>query len=230
MKNTLCLLTLFINSIFVFPSYSQISRGRNIHLRVATTLNHQYLKEAESGYGDAYQQLASPPGYAIELGIDSVRIDWMRIDLALNFEQYNAKFKASTSGLPGGTITEVDITKSVLGLTLYPIRIIKNNFRCQIGLEYSRLLNEQVSGYESTYLMGQKPIHIELNDLNKRYSSLINIGIRIKAGYTFRINNHFYIAPYYALFYSLSREYSEAPVRIKSIRNSFGLTCLMTFK
>lgn len=229
MKHQLFFLLIISSSILVLPGYSQISRGRNINLRVATTLNNQYLKKAESGYGDAYHQLASPPGYSVELGIDSVCIDWMRIDLALNFEQYNANFKASTSGLPGGTITEVDITKTLLGLTLYPIRFIKNNFRSQIGLEYSRLLDEQVSGYETTYLMGQKPTHIELNDLNNRYSSLINVGIRIKAGYTFRIKNHFYIAPYYALFYSLSREYSEAPVRIKSIRNSFGITSLLSF-
>lgn len=230
MKTTFYLFVFFISSFFVFPSYAQIATTRNINVSLATNFNRHYLKFRDSNLGIGFNQIKTPPGYSIELGIDSLRIDWLRIDVSLNFDQYRSKFTASYSALPGGSYTEVDLTKSVLGLTVYPIRIIGKNFRCQFGFEYARLLTEHFSGFESTYLMGQNSTHTELNDKYERYSTLSNTGIRIKAGYTFRMNNHISISPYYSLFYSLSNEYPAAPGFIKSFRNSIGLSCFMPLK
>ncbi len=227
MKYQIFFILIIFSSFLVVPCYSQISRGRNINLSVGANFNHIYVGNQDEEVG--FKRLRTSPGYSIELGMDSIRIDWLRIDLALNFDQYNANFRASYSGLPGGSDSQVNINKSILGLTLYPFRIIKNNFRCQFGFEYSHLLNEHISGYVSTYLMGQGSTYNLLNEKYNRYSTITNFGIRMKVGYIVQLKNHIIISPYYSLYWTAWNEYDKASVNIKTMRNSFGLTGSVLF-
>lgn len=227
MQNRIILLFLLTALTLAFPCFSQISKSRNINLSIATIFNHPYISNQNSS--DRFTSNKTTPGYSIELGIDSAILDWLRLDFAINFNQYNTNFSAIHSGLAGGTSTQVDITKSTLGIVLYPFRIIRKNVRFQFGFEYSRLINEQFSGYVHNSFIFKPPTNYDLNKIYSRYSYFANFGIRLKAGYTFRLNNHIAICPYYSLFWTGWMEYEKAPFFIKSIRNSFGLTCLKSF-
>jgi hypothetical protein len=177
--------------------------------------------QASGHFNSSYD---SGSGFFVGIGVDSVKVDWMTMRFALQFEKYSGKLEASDGGLGGGNSTHASIDKSIITLGLFPLnfRILKK-IDLNFGFEISRLIDESFNGTISGWLMGQPNWSENLQDKYSRFSSLTNFGIKSRISYDFLLTHSIFISPQFSFYYGLSREFDEFPTETKSRRYSFGL-------
>jgi hypothetical protein len=161
-------------------------------------------------------------GYSALIGIDDVKLEWLKLRFTLSYDKYSGGLEAGYSGLGGGNSTIADIDKSLISLGIFPLsfKIIKR-IDLNFGFEFSGLISESFKGESSGWSYLQPDWSYDLNEKYTRYSALTYFGLRGKIGYDFNISDTFSISPQYSYYFGLSNEFDEFPEVAKSIRHYF---------
>lgn len=202
----------FLSSLTAFSQNIEIIGGLN-------TNNFFDYQQNENHYSSSY---SSDYGYAIRIGVDNIKVDWMNLMFSLSYDKYGGELEASDGGLGGGYTANVKIEKSVISLGVFPLNFkILDRIDLNFGFELSRLINENFSGTSNGWLMGQDDWEYDLNDKYDRYSSKSYFGLRGRIAYEFNISDKLAILPQYSYYFGLTNEFDEFPEATKSKRSYF---------
>lgn len=161
-------------------------------------------------------------GYAIRIGIENIKVDWLTLRLTLGFDKYGGELKASDGGRGGGYTTEAKVDKSVISVGVFPVNFkIIDRIDFNFGFELSGLISENYSGTSSGWSLGGPVWSYDLNDRHERFSSKIYFGLRGRIAYDVHISDKMAISPQYSYYFGLSNEFDEFPEATKSMRHYF---------
>jgi len=168
-----------------------------------------------SSYNYAY-------GYAIKLGVENIKVDWLTLRFTLGYDKYGGELAARDGGLGGGYTTDAKIDKSVISLGVFPINFkIFDRIDLNFGFEFSGLVSENYSGTSSGWQMGVPNWSYDLNDKYDKFSSKTYFGLCGRIAYDFNISDKMAISPQYSYYFGLSNEFDEFPEATKSMRHYF---------
>jgi hypothetical protein len=160
--------------------------------------------------------------YAIRIGIENIKVDWLTLRFTLGFDKYGGEVTASDGGLGGGYTTEAKIDKSDISLGVFPLNFkIINRIDLNFGFEFSGLISENYSGTSSGWIMGEPDWSYDLNDKYDRFSSKTYFGLRGRIAYDCNISDKLAISPQYSYYFGLSNEFDEFPESTNSMRHYF---------
>jgi hypothetical protein len=213
MKTIIILLISFF-SLTLYSQSIEIFGGPN------KNIFHDY-SDGEGHFMSSYNPAL---GYNIGIGIDDIKIDWLKLRFTLCFDNYGGELEASDGGLGGGYTTNAEIDKSVLSLGLFPLNLkIIKRLDLNFGFEFSMLINETYTGTKSGWLMGEPGWSYNIEDEYDRYSALTNFGLKARIAYDINLAKSIIISPQYSFYYGLSNEFDEFPEQTVSMRHYIGI-------
>ncbi|MEX2379794.1 MAG: hypothetical protein WD530_03565 [Vicingaceae bacterium] len=175
----------------------------------------------EGHYNSSYQ---SDRGFAVRIGIEDIKVDWLKLRFTMGFEQYGGEIDVSDGGQAGDYQTTAEIDKSVLSLGLFPLNFkIWERIDLNFGLGFSALLNESYRGTRSGSIWGGNSWRENLEERYDNYSNNTHWGLLGRLAYDFEIDDRYSISPQYSYYLGLSDEFSEFPEDTKSMRHYFSL-------
>jgi hypothetical protein len=203
---------ILINSLTAF--------SQNIEIIGALNQNNFFdFQQNEGHFSSSYK---SDNGYALRVGLEDIKVDWLTLRFTLSYDKYGGELKASDGGLGGGYTTNAKIDKSVISLGVFPVNFkIIDRIDLNFGFELSSLIIENFSGTSSVWLLGEPDWSYDLNDKYDRYSSKTYFGLRGRIAYDFNISDKLAISPQYSYYFGLSNEFDEFPEATKSMRHYF---------
>jgi hypothetical protein len=214
---TLFILTSFWGSAQVVGAYSGASYGRfyNINRGSNAHFSSEYVQQF---------------GFRAGIEMKNIKIDsFFTLKFALGYENYGGYFKVRNGGLGGSTTDEGTVSKDVLTIQVYPFNIkVINHLTIRAGLEMNVLLNEEINGTRSGWQIQSSPIptnpyfSTNLSDIDD-YVKKVNYGFNFSLGYEFKIGN-LVLEPQYNFFLGASKEFETFQTRIKSMRQSLGVS------
>jgi hypothetical protein len=203
---------ILLNSLTAFSQNIEIIGGLNQN-------NFFNFKQNEGHFSSSYK---SDYGYAIRVGLEDIKVDWLTLRFTLSYDKYGGELKASISKLSGEYTTNARIDKSVISLGVFPVNFkIMDRIDLNFGFELSRLINENYSGTSSGWRMGTPYWSYDLIDKYDRYNSKTYFGVRGRIAYDFNISDKLAISPQYSYYFGLSKEFDEFPETTKSMRHYF---------
>ena len=207
-------------TLILFTSLSAFSQ--NIEINGGLNKNNFFdFQQNEGHFSSSYN---SDYGYAIRIGIENIKVDWLTLRFTLGFDKYGGELTASDGGLGGGYTTDAKVDKSVISLGMFPLNLkIIDRIDLNFGFEFSGLISENFSGISSGWLMGEPDWSYDLNDKYERFSSKTYFGLRGRIAYDFNISDKLAISPQYSYYFGLSNEFDEFPEATKSMRHYFSI-------
>jgi hypothetical protein len=203
---------IFLNSLNLFSQNLELVGG----------LNKNTFFDFQQDEGHFVSSYNSDLGYAIRIGIEDIKVDWLTLRLTLSYDKYGGKLKASNGGLSYGYTTIAEIDKSIISLGIFPINFkIIDRIDLNLGFEMSGLINETFNGTSSGWTMGEPGWSYDLNDKYDRYSAKTYFGLRGRIAYDFNLSDKLAISPQYSYYFGLSNEFDEFPEATKSMRHFF---------
>lgn len=196
--------------------------AQNIEIIGGVNKNSFFDYEQKPGhFNSAYN---SDYGYAFRIGIENVKVDWMTLRFTLGYEKYGGTFEASDGGLGGRYTTKASIDKSIISLGVFPINFtIFDRIDFNFGFELAGLLNENISGSSSGWLMGESDWTYDLSEIHDRYNAKTNFGLRGRIAYDINLSDKLSISPQYSYYLGLSNEFDAFPKETRSMRHYFGI-------
>ncbi|MBW6490654.1 MAG: hypothetical protein K0B15_05595 [Lentimicrobium sp.] len=211
-RKTLLILFLIAGSFNVF--------GQNIE--IIGGLNHNVFHDYNNSEDHFVSTYKPGLGFCAGIRLDSVKVDWMNMSFALQFDQINGELKARNGGLGYGHHTNAKINKSIISLGIFPLNFsIFRRIDLNIGLEISGLINESITGTVSGWSMGGSNWSSDINEKYSRYCSLICVGLKGRIACDIPVTNTIYIAPQYSYYHGLTKEFDEFPEETRSMRHYF---------
>jgi len=218
------------NLLFFLLSLSITASAQSLEFNFGTHLNNLYdFKEKNGPYTSSYSPKV---GYDLNVGIDDIYLNTMRLRFTLGLSIYGGGIKASQGENGGNYSMNGEIEKTVLRLGFYPVNFrIKKRLNISIGPQFSMLIHEKIKGTYDEW-------HVEYNEynnqyivessgnLNERYDSYnarYYVGANIRIAYRIPLSEDFYLVPQYALYIGISNEFVEFPNITKSINNILGI-------
>lgn len=208
--------------IGILFSTSLTVNSQNTELVGAYLLNHFYdLEESSPHYNSTY---TTEPGYAISIGIEDVKIDWLTMRFTFSLNKYSGKVEASDGGLAFGSTTSLKIDKSILSIGVFPLnfRLIER-IDINLGFQLSGLIHEDFSGTNSGWRMDSPDYSYNLEDRYNSYSSKHGFGFQGRLAYDFKLSDIWLLSPQYAYYIGIRNEFHEFPKFTKSMKHYFGL-------
>lgn len=194
------------------------------NLEVIAGLNQNQFFDYNQDEGSYYSSYQSDHGFAVRIGIEDIKVDWMNLRFTMGFEQYGGEIDVSGGGQGGDYRTTAEIDKSVLSLGLFPLNFkIWERIDLNFGLEFSALLNESYQGRIRGNTLGGIPRTESMEERYDNYSNKTHWGLRGRLAYDFEINDRYSISPQYSYYLGLTDEFSEFPEDTKSMRHYFSL-------
>ncbi len=213
MKKNLIVL-IFLSSLTAFTQDIELIGG----------VNKNEFFDFQQNQGHYSSTYNSDYGYAIRVGIENLKVDWLTLRFTLGFDKYSSELTASDGGMGGGYTTNARIDKSVISLGVFPINIkIINCIDLNFGFEFSGLISENYSGTSSGWIMGEPDWSYDLNDKYERFSAKTYFGLCGRIAYDFNISDKFAFSPQYSYYFGLSNEFDEFPEATKSMRHYFSI-------
>lgn len=194
------------------------------NLEIICGLNKNSFFDFQQNEGHFSSSYNSDYGYAIRIGIENIKVDWMILRFTLSYDKYGGELVASDGGLGGGYTTNATIDKSIISLGVFPINFkIIDRIDLNFGFELAELINENFSGTSSGWLMGEPNWSYDLNEKYDRYSAKTYFGLRGRIAYDINISDILAISPQYSYYFGLSNEFDKFPEATKSMRHYFCL-------
>jgi hypothetical protein len=195
-------------------------------------INNNILYDYNKNEGHFRSDYNSDFGYTAGLAVDSLRIDWLKIRLTLQFDKYAGKLNVSDGWLGSYNTTIANVEKSVLSFGIFPINLkILNKIDLNFGLSLSALVADSFNGTISGSTMNQPDWSFNLQDKYDRYNSSVYFGFQVRIAYSFNLSESIFISPQYLYYYGFSHEFVESPGSTKAMRHYFciGLMKKMPF-
>ena len=212
MKSAFLSLILFYLNSSIYAQTLEYSGG----------VNQNNFFDLQRGGGHKISDYNKGVGYSFGISISNINLDTLPIRIAILFDHYNGSFYASDGGLGGASETEATVSKTSMGLGVYPLNFtVKSRFHFSMGGEFSFRLTDHFVGHKSSWLMGYPSTYkaIDNNTVSLNRDFVFGIGSRVN--YDFRIIENWYISPQYKFYFGLSDEFINTEAKIKSMRHSF---------
>jgi hypothetical protein len=192
------------------------------NIELISGLNKSNFFDFNQNEGHFNSSYNSDYGYAMRIGIENIKVDWLTLRFTLGFDKYGGKLTASDGGLGGGYTTDAEIDKSVISLGVFPLNVkIINRIDVNFGFEFSGLISENFSGTSSSWREDEPGRSTDLNDIYDRFSSKTYYGLRGRIAYDFNISEKLAISPQYSCYFGLSNEFDRFPEATRSLRQYF---------
>ena len=162
-------------------------------------------------------------GYTLKVGIEDVKVDWLKLRFTLGYDRCSGKLEASDGGLGGGYTTIAEVDKSLISVGVFPVNFkIINRIDLNFGFDISGLISETIEGTRSEWRIDEPyGSNYDLSDIYDRYSSLLYFGLKGRLAYDLRISDKLVISPQYSYYFGLSNEFDEFPEQTKSMKHYF---------
>lgn len=210
MKNpgALILLILFLTVTQLYGQRMEVFGGGN-----RNSFFHTNENAHSSSFSSAY-------GFSLGVGIDSLVSGIFKTRLTLQFDSYGGYLDVSSGGTSGAQHIQANVRKSVLALTYFPFSFrFWKKLDFNLGLEYSRLIQEKFSGTESGFNPYNPGYKFDLTEKYNRLSTKATIGLKVRLAYDFYLSKTLAICPEYMSFVSLSPEFEVGPAsNVKTFR------------
>jgi hypothetical protein len=214
LKSKIKKLVLFIIAFLICESlFSQ-----NIELIGGLNNNNFYYSNKDdhyitSNYSPGY-------GYTIKIGIDDIKLEWLRLRFTLGYDNYNGKLEEDYYGLSASYLTIAEIEKSIISLGIFPINFkIKNKLDINLGFEISRLVYEKFEGTRSGWALSEAYFNYDLKEKYDKFSSSKYTGLIARVAYDLNLTKNIIISPQYSFYYGISNEFVEVFTGTKSMRH-----------
>ncbi|MCG8327606.1 MAG: hypothetical protein MI974_07970 [Chitinophagales bacterium] len=162
-------------------------------------------------------------GFGLGLAIENVMIDSVRVRFTLSYSKYGGKISNYNGGKGSGTITRVNMNKSIVSLGFFPLNFrILNRIDLNFGFEGSILLHERFSGTSSKWNIIGGGGTQNLNE-EERFNAISYTGVCGRLAYDFKWSEQITISPQYSFHLGLTREFKDHIKGTKSRRQFFGL-------
>lgn len=179
---------------------------------------HDYRKN-EGHYKSSYE---SDYGFSVGVGLDSIKINSLKLRFILQFDKYKGKLEASDGGLGGSYTTFANIDKSIISLVFFPVNIkIIRKIDLNFGAVFSKLIYETYEGTNSGWQINKPNWSYKIEDKFNRYNSSLYFGLQARVAYDFLLSNSIAITPQYLHYFGITNEFIEFPKNTKSLRNYF---------
>lgn len=187
-------------------------------------LNQNQFFDVNRDDGHSYSSYQSALGYSLRIGVENVKMDWMKLRFTVGFDQYGGKIEVTDGGLGGSYTTTAEVNKSVLSLGLFPLNLqVWKRIDFNLGLEFSALIDENYRGIRSGWSLGRPYWREKLEDSYSSYSEKAYWGIRGRLAYDILLMDHVFISPQYSYFLGISNEFKEFQKATRSMRHYFSL-------
>lgn len=206
----------------LFSIICVVAVSQDIEIFVGPNQNifHDY-SDGEGHFNSSYKDRI---GYSFGVGIENIKIDWLKLRLALSYEKYGGELAVTSGGLGGEFTTAADIDKSVVSFGIYPINLtFIKRFNFNAGIEISRLVYEDFSGTNKGWIMGGDFWSYNIEDKYDRYSTRTIYGLKGRLAYDFKITESINLSPQYCFYYGLSHEFDEFPQETLSMKHFLGI-------
>jgi len=196
--------------------------GFSQNIEIIGGLNKNNFFDFKKELGHYISSYNSDYGYTIQVGIENIKVDGLKLRFTLGYDRYSGELTVSDGGIGGGYTIDAKISKSVISLGVFPLnfKIIKH-IDLNFGLELSGLIKENLSGTISGWVLGQPNWGYDLNENYNRLSSMAYFGLRGRIAYDFNISDKLAISPQYSYYLGLSDEFHEYAKATKSMRHYF---------
>lgn len=153
--------------------------------------------------------LSGGQDFYVGMNISEVNFSGAKIDFAFSFERYSGSIYALGGGKMANTTTDIEISKQVINLSVYPInvRLLKKRLKLNFGAEASLLFWDQLEG-AMTYSTVSPP-ETRVTEIDDHSDDIINpFSVRLLAGiqYKIAINDRLYLKPRYEISYGITNE------------------------
>ncbi len=225
MKNTLFLL---------FLALSINTSAQSLEFNTGVQLNSFYHFD----YAYMSTSFTTKAGYDLNVGIDDVYLNRVRLRFTLGLNTYSGGLRASQiSDVPYDKyLIDGQINKTVLRLGLYPVNFrIKKRWNINIGTQFSALLHEKVEAVYDERIVSFTPNPNEypeveliessgnLNERHDSYNAKYYVGANIRVAYDIPISESYYLVPQYSFYTTISSEFIEFPYYVKSMQHMLGI-------
>jgi len=158
----------------------------------------------------------SGSGYFIQLALtdlsfgNSIWSNDSQFDLALDFMQYSGQFRNSITSSGGGSSNYVELQKSVIHLSFFPVKgsFFGEKLKWGAGFGLGAVLNQEVSGFRVTSTpLGSESV--DLSETGENYNAYVRFSLLAKVAYVFPITEWIHIGPMYQFNMGLSNEVND---------------------
>lgn len=193
-------------------------------VEVIAGLNQNQFFDLNQDGGHYYSSYQSELGYTLRIGIEDVKVDWLKLRFTLGFDKYGGNIDVSDGGQGGSYNTTAEIDKSILSLGLFPLNFnIWERIDLNFGLEFSALIDEKYRGKRSGGNIGTPSWDENIEDSYSSYSEKAIWGFRGRLAYDFYIDDRLSFSPQYSYYLGMSNEFKEFPKETRSMRHYFSI-------
>ncbi len=199
---------------FSFFSFAQRLEG-------SLFLNNNYFYDFKKDEGYQRTTFHNGLGYGFRLGINDIYVDQNNIELVLKYEKYKGSFDYFNGGLASTNEIHVMVDKYLIGLECYPILLkIAHKIYCNIGFDMSTLISQSTNGYSISTLGGTT---YPMKEINSTINNRFYLGVVSKLSYSILIFKKVYLNPQILLSSTLTNEFKNIGINVKSFKSSVGL-------
>lgn len=156
--------------------------------------------------------LFSVYGYPVN---SSVRYDHYHVDLYTGSDY---------TGMGGGSSTRADISRSVVGLALYPWNFsFRKKLHFSFGPEVGFKIHSKTDGEKSWWRMGQQSHSWHIENDSMKINRDFFAGITLSAGYYFPVGDNTSLSSTIRIYYGLTDEFKNLQSQLRMIRFSLEM-------
>lgn len=197
--------------------------GQSIDIYGGGTINQPFDLNKDSHTETSY---SLNNGYAIGIGIENIKVDWLTMRFTLEYNWYDGKVFEREFGLGGGSSFTADFEKSMISLGFYPInKYLFNRLDINIGMVFSRLVHEEFSGSAGGYQMvdsgGYESYRTDLHDRIESFSAPWAFGLQTRIAYDIYLTESLVLSPQYSFYLGIAREFLPTYNNTKLMRHYF---------
>lgn len=209
-------LSLFLCVLFSCTLYAQ-----NTEITAGYIQNNFFDFEKDEVYNSS--NYSSKGGFGLELGIDEVMIDSIKVRFTLSYSKYSGKIRNYSGGKGSGTTIRANVHKSIVSLGFFPLNFkILDRIDLNFGVEGSMLLHERFSGSNSSWNIIGGGGTQDLGEA-ERFNARFYAGACGRLAYEIHWSEHIIISPQYSFHLGLTQEFEDYSTETKSMRHFFGL-------
>jgi hypothetical protein len=161
-------------------------------------------------------------GYSLGLSISDFRIDTVRMRITIMLDNYNGKIYTTNGSLAGGSETKAEVTKTTLGMGLYPVNLsAKKSFHFSFGGELHYKLMHQTTGYKLGWHVTDPNKYMTIDNDSVSINKNLFFGLSARIHYDLNIYKNWFFSPQYKFYFGISDEFKNTEQAIKSMRHNF---------
>ena len=206
----------------LFLLVSTVIFAQKIELTGGLGKNYFFGPREETAY--FYSSYSSEWGYTAGIGIEDIKVERLTLRFTFSYSKYGGHLEYSSSGLAGGSSTNVSIDKSIISFGFFPLNFrLKDRVDLNLGFEISKLFNETFEGRSGGWSRWGGNWGGELQEQYSRISALSYFGLRARLAYDLLLTEDLAISPQYAYYLGLTNEFENILSGIHSMRHYFGI-------